>query len=50
MLEMSKEEQEERIKTRHQGSRQAVELMRVGPTLSFVSNLIIAADSIILIV
>merc|ERR1719357_2408524 len=32
MLEMSKEEQEERIKTRHQGSRQcgqAVELMRV---------------------
>ena len=35
MLEMSKEEQEERIKTRHQGSRQAVELMRVGPTFIF---------------
>ena len=35
MLEMSKEEQEERIKTRHQGSRQAVELMRVGLAIKF---------------
>ena len=34
MLEMSKEEQEERIKTRHQGSKQAVEMMRVG--LAFI--------------
>ena len=50
MLEMSKEEQEERIKTRHQGSKQAVEMMRVGLILSFVSNLIIATDSTILIV
>ena len=32
MLEMSKEEQEERIKTRHHGSKQAVEMMRVSPT------------------
>ena len=35
MLEMSKEEQEERIKTRHQGSKQAVELMRVGLAFKF---------------
>ena len=35
MLEMSKEEQEERIKTRHQGSKQAVELMRVGLAIKF---------------
>ena len=35
MLEMSKEEQEERIKTRHQGSRQAVEMMRVGLAIKF---------------
>ena len=34
MLEMSKEEQEERIKTRHQGSKQAVEMMRVA--LAFI--------------
>ena len=35
MLEMSKEEQEERIKTRHQGSKQAVEMMRVGLAFKF---------------
>ena len=34
MLEMSVEEQEERVRGRHEGSQNAVDLMRVGGTSS----------------
>ena len=34
MLEMSVEEQEERVRGRHEGSQNAVDLMRVGGTCS----------------
>ena len=36
MLEMSVEEQEERVRGRHEGSQNAVDLMRVGGTSSYL--------------
>ena len=36
LLEMAVEEQEERVRTRHEGSQHAVDIMRVGSNISDV--------------